>query len=308
MACMLSTDALHVTDLTLTIKGKAILNNIQFSLPKGKILGVLGPNGAGKTSLLKMLSGQKAIKPASSNSKKSKEEYSQGNILWQNRSLADYSIQGLAQQIAVVNQINDTVFAVTLQQVVRMGLLPHKSLLSRDTEADKHIIQRAIQAVGLSDKIHQQFSHLSGGEQQRGLIAKALVQRSPLLMLDEPVNHLDVFYQHQILQLLHDLASQLGITVIMSLHDLNLAAHYCDTLCLLDRGELVAFGEPAQVLQSEQLTRVFRTPCSVDTTSENQVKVTFSPDRTQVLDLQDWDLTNADHLETDHLGTDNDAP
>lgn len=265
--------ALCVKQLSLTIGNKAILQDISFSLPQGQILAVLGPNGAGKTTLLKLLSGQ---------------IHSQGKILWKNKTLCSYSKQKLAQQIAVVNQLNETVFAVTLEQVVRMGLLPHKALLARDNKQDKQQITKAIQAVGLADKIKQQFSTLSGGEQQRALVARALVQRSSLLVLDEPVNHLDVFYQHQILQLLRDLTENLAMTAVISLHDLNLAANYCDQICLLDGGKLVAFGCPDSVLDAKQLTTIFNTPCEVRHNDDNLINVTFSAKRSPVLDLAGW--------------------
>ena len=265
--------ALSVRELSLTIGDKAILNNISFDLNRNQILGVLGPNGAGKTSLLKMLCGQTE---------------SHGQVSWNNHLLSCYSVQKLAQQIAVVNQINDTVFAVTLQQVVRMGLLPHKSLLSRDTQEDKHLVEKALNAVGLSHKAQQTFSSLSGGEQQRGLIAKALVQRAPLLILDEPINHLDVFYQHQILQLVHELAKKLDITVVMSLHDLNLAASYCDQLCLLNEGNMEAFGAPIDVLKAPRLTQIFKLPCSVEICAGDVPALCFTPDKSQLFNLQDW--------------------
>lgn len=275
----LSVRALSVRDLSLNIGDKAILNNISFDLPQTRILGVLGPNGAGKTSLLKMLCGQIQSRG---------QTQSRGEVRWKNRSIQDYSVQTLAQQIAVVNQINDTVFAVTLQQVARMGLLPHKTLLSGDTLEDKLLVEQALKAVGLEDKARQTFSSLSGGEQQRGLIAKALVQRAPLLILDEPINHLDVYYQHQILQLVDDLASHLDITVVMSLHDLNLAASYCHQLCLLNEGNMVAFGTPVEVLQAPRLSAVFKLPCSVEICAGDIPAVCFTPDKSQRFQLTEW--------------------
>lgn len=263
---------LIVDQVSLNIAGKPILKNISLSAQRGKVLGVLGPNGAGKTSLLKMLSGQRKY---------------QGAITWRGRAICDLSIQDLSQQIAVVNQLNDMVFSLTLQHVVRMGLLPHKHLLSRHTKADTQRINEAIEVVGLTDKQAQEFSKLSGGEQQRALIARALVQGSPLLILDEPVNHLDVFYQHQVLQLLHDLARQLDVTIVMSLHDINLAALYCDQIALLDSGELVACGNSASVLNAELLSRVFNLPCHVEI-QDNLPKVSFTPDRKPLLDLSRW--------------------
>lgn len=258
--------------MSLHIHDKAILKQVSFTARIGEVIGVLGPNGAGKTTLLKVLSGQ--LK-------------SHGEVSWKGRNISDYSVLSLSRQVAVVNQINDVVFSVTLQQVVRMGLLPHKGLLARQTKDDDRRIHQAIKAVGLEGKGQQQFSSLSGGEQQRALIARALVQRAPLLILDEPVNHLDVYYQHQILQLLHDLASKLNVTVIMSLHDMTLAAQYCDSLLLLNNGELVASGEGDKVLQPDLLSSVFNIDCHV-TQHHGKPSVSFSPKRQQVLDLAGW--------------------
>ncbi|WP_158970547.1 ABC transporter ATP-binding protein [Paraglaciecola sp. L3A3] len=234
--------------LSLKIGQKSILQDINLQLNSGQVMGVLGPNGAGKTSLLKMLSGQTD---------------SQGCVSWQNKKLNTYQPLELAQQIAVVNQLNESVFSLNLQQIVRMGLLPHKSLLSRQTPKDDQHIADAIARVGLADKTYQTFNSLSGGEQQRGLIARALVQRAAFIVLDEPVNHLDIYYQHQVLNLLRSLAHQFNITVVMSLHELNLAANYCDHLCLLNDGKMVAQGTPEQVLKADRLEQVFRIPCEI---------------------------------------------
>ena len=217
---MSSPCSLIAKNVNLKIGQHHILSDVSINLGAGKVMGVIGPNGAGKTSLLKMLSGQLA---------------SHHCVSWNDKALTDYDPMSLAQQIAVVNQLNESVFALDLYQIVRMGLLPHKSLLSRQTADDDKSISDAISRVGLDDKVHQTFNSLSGGEQQRGLIARALVQKAALIVLDEPVNHLDIYYQHQVLKLLRSLAHKLNITVVISLHDLNLAANYCDHLCLLDK-------------------------------------------------------------------------
>ncbi|MEP0357670.1 MAG: ABC transporter ATP-binding protein [Paraglaciecola sp.] len=230
------------------VGAKSILSDISLSVEQGEVLGVLGPNGAGKTSLLKILSGQLSCL---------------GEIHWQHKALQEYGDMERAQQIAVVNQINEYVFSLNLEQIVRMGLLPHSSLISKGRPEDKQRIHEAMNKVGLADRAKQTFSSLSGGEQQRGLIARALVQKAKLIVLDEPVNHLDVFYQHQVLQLLTSLAQDLNVTVIMSLHDVNLAAHYCDKICLLDQGKLVSKGSPEEVLTPSLLTEVFRLPCVI---------------------------------------------
>lgn len=255
--------SLIATNVNLKIGQQQILSDVSLHVDAGKVMGVLGPNGAGKTSLLKMLSGQRD---------------SQHSISWNNKPLTDYDPMSLAQQIAVVNQLNESVFALDLYQIVRMGLLPHKSLLGRQTSEDDKSISDAISRVGLGNKVKQTFSSLSGGEQQRGLIARALVQKAALIVLDEPVNHLDVYYQHQVLKLLRSLAHKLNITVVMSLHDLNQAANYCDHLCLLDKGQMVAQGSPEQVLTSERLQQVFKLPCQIRHDGNNAAfRVDFYP-------------------------------
>ncbi len=254
---------LTANKVNLTLENKHILKDVCLQLSAGQVLAVLGPNGAGKTSLLKMLSGQRK---------------SQGTVCWQNTPLDDYEPMNLARQIAVVNQVNEQVVALNLQQIVRMGLLPHKSLLSREQPADLVLIEQALLQVGLAGKANQAFSSLSGGEQQRGLIARSLVQQAKLFVLDEPVNHLDVYYQHQVMNLLRSLAHQFDLAVVISLHDLNLAAYYCDQLCLLDQGKVVALGSPEHVLETKRLEQVFKVPCQIKPAQANSpLRVEFFP-------------------------------
>jgi len=271
---MSSPCSLIATNVNLKIGQQQILSDVCLNVGAGKVMGVLGPNGAGKTSLLKMLSGQLA---------------SHYSVSWNNKTLTDYDPMSLAKQIAVVNQLNESVFALDLYQIVRMGLLPHRSLLSRQTLHDDKSISDAISRVGLENKVKQSFNSLSGGEQQRGLIARALVQKAALIILDEPVNHLDIYYQHQVLKLLRSLAHKLNITVVMSLHDLNLAANYCDHLCLLDAGKMVAQGSPEQVLTSQRLQQVFKIPCQIRHEGESAAfRVDFYPP-----DEVETDITSA---------------
>ena len=203
---------------------------------------------------------------------------SKQQVEWCGKALEDFSPLERAKQIAVVNQLNESVFALSLQQIVRMGWLPHKTLLSRENEQDHAHLAASIAKVGLSDKTHQTFSSLSGGEQQRGLIARALVQKAALIVLDEPVNHLDIYYQHQVLKLLRTLAHQQQMTVVMSLHDINLAASYCDHLCLLNEGKMIAQGPVEKVLEAKTLEHVFNIPCRIrrDDLTQN-LRVDFYP-------------------------------
>lgn len=239
---------LTISELNWKIKNKKILQDINFTVRKGEIIGVIGPNGAGKTSLLRCLTNQANILSNSSVS---------GNVQLKNRPLHQFSAKEIAQHFALVMQKSDTIFALSVQDVMNMGLLPHKSLFSLDSDHDKHQIHLALEKVGLSHERHSHFNQLSGGEQQRVLIARALVQASQILVLDEPTNHLDVYYQHQVLQLVN----KLNITVIMTVHDLNLASLYCQRLLLLNKGQLISDGTPEEVLTPEQLSRTFGLPC-----------------------------------------------
>lgn len=254
---------LKVDQLNYLIKDKNILNNISFTVGKGEILGIIGPNGAGKTSLLRCISNQQYSTPHSSTS---------GNIYLKNKLITQYSAKELAQHFALVAQKSSAIFSLTVVDIVKMGLLPHKSLFALDSDHDKQQVQLALTKVGLAHagKIH--FNQLSGGEQQRVLIARALVQKTQILILDEPTNHLDVYYQHQILNLVKNLA----VTVVMTVHDLNLASQYCQRLLLLNEGKLIADGTPKDVLTEQQLQHVFKLSCVVDQQSSNQaLRVSF---------------------------------
>jgi len=252
---------LNVDQLSWQISNKVILKDISFTVSKGEVIGIIGPNGAGKTSLLRCLSHQQ---------KNTKTSILSGDVYLKNKSINHYNAKELAQHFAHVAQKAEAIFSLTVLDIVKMGLLPHKGLFAVDNDHDKQQIKLALNKVGLAHVEKMNFNQLSGGEQQRLLIARALVQQAQILILDEPTNHLDVYYQHQILNLI----SQLNITVIMTVHDLNLASQYCQRLLLLDQGQLVADGKPAEILTEDQLSKVFRLPCLVtndDLTQKPQI-------------------------------------
>jgi iron complex transport system ATP-binding protein len=239
---------INVSQLSWQIENKYILKNINFEVCKGEVIGIIGPNGAGKTSLLRCLTNQTNIL---------NDTNLRGSVYLNNRNLTSYSSKQIAKHFAVVMQKNETIFALSVNDVMKMGLLPHKSLFAFDTDHDKAQIVLALDKVGLKHAVNHQFNELSGGEQQRILIARSIVQSSQILILDEPTTHLDVFYQHQVLQLV----KQLNLTVIMTVHDLNLASLYCQRLLLLHHGQLLTDGSPTEVLNTLQLQEVFGLPC-----------------------------------------------
>lgn len=231
--------ALKVSDLSWVIEGKTILADISFALQTGQMLGLIGPNGAGKSSLLRCI--YRFVRPT------------HGNISLFNQNIEQLSPKAFACKVAVVQQDTPHYFDMTTEQLVAMGLTPHKGMFDTNSSDDRQKIVKALEKVGLSQKLHQQYERLSGGEKQRALIARAIVQQPQLLILDEPTNHLDVRYQIQILELVRSL----GISVLASIHDLNLASALCDRLLLLDKGSVRAMGTPTEVLTEARIADVF---------------------------------------------------
>nr|WP_217475115.1 heme ABC transporter ATP-binding protein [Stutzerimonas stutzeri] len=221
----------------------AVLTDIDLQLPSGEVLGVLGPNGAGKSTLLGALSGELAV--------------SAGEVSLQGRALADWSGTERARCLAVLPQSSSLNFAFRVEEVVGLGRLPHDS----GREQDQDIVSSALQAADAQHLGPRNYLALSGGEQQRVHLARVLAQLWPgrpgqTLLLDEPTAMLDPLHQHSILQSVRRFAER-GGAVLVILHDLNLAARYCDRLLLLADGYARVSGSPEQVLQAEPLKAVF---------------------------------------------------
>lgn len=238
--------AMWVDNLSWQVKSKVILDNLCFRIEPGEFVGLIGPNGAGKSSLLRCLY-RKTIP-------------SMGTIQFSGRPIETYSRRALARQIAVVQQESPAQFDLSVRDVISMGLTPHKSLLAFDTQEDHEQVTKAAHKVDVAQLLDQPFNSLSGGEKQRAMIARAIVQKPSVLLMDEPTNHLDVHHQIEVLEL----ARAMKITVVVSIHDLNLAAAFCDRLLLMDRGAIVADGSSQDVLTEEILARVFAVNAQVD--------------------------------------------
>lgn len=242
----MSEDILSVQSLSWCVGAKTILDDINFTVKRGQFVGLIGPNGAGKSSLLRCL--YRHLKPT------------KGHVLLNGHNIWQGSLKENARRVAVILQEGEVPFGVRVKDVVAMGLTPHKSLWDFDTAADRARIDRAIAQVDLTALRNDVFSHLSGGEKQRVMVARAIVQQPQLLLMDEPTNHLDVHYQSEVLQLAQDL----GITVLASIHDLNLASTFCDSLLVIDKGRLVGGGTPSEVLTEDMISTTFNTCSLVD--------------------------------------------
>ncbi|WP_372353079.1 ABC transporter ATP-binding protein [Pararhizobium sp. BT-229] len=216
-----------------------IVDGISIDVSRGKTLGLLGPNGSGKSSLLRLICRLRNVKS--------------GVISLGNTDIAAMPRLDIARRVAFVEQQATTEAQVTVLDVVRLGRTPHRGPLSPWTAADDAAVNAALHHVGMPERAGQLWHTLSGGERQRVHIARALAQTPSELLLDEPTNHLDIQHQLEILALV----SRLPVTCIVALHDLNLAAMFCDTLAILQRGKVVAAGAPEDVLTGELMSRVF---------------------------------------------------
>ena len=250
-----------VDDVSWSVKQKKqkILYPLSFELSPGKILGVVGPNGAGKSTLLRLL--YRYYRPTTGKVKIN------GIDIWKLTS------RQVACSIATVLQENSSDFSLTVREIVTLGRTPYSKWLSNsNSENDKKIVQSSIDRLSLNKFENRHLNTLSGGERQRVMIARALAQEPDILILDEPTNHLDIRQQLEILNLLKDLS----ITVITSLHDLNMARSNCDEILLLKDGCALGFGKPNLILSESNISEAFRVKaCHELLTPSNSRQITF---------------------------------
>ncbi|MBI0293427.1 ABC transporter ATP-binding protein [Streptomyces sp. PRKS01-29] len=219
--------------------GRLIVDGVTLTLRPGETVGLLGPNGSGKSTLLRLLAG--ILAPSS------------GVVTLDGRALPEAGRRATARRIATVEQHAHTQTELTVREVVALGRIPHRRAWASASATDTRAVDAALERTGLTDRAGQSWHTLSGGERQRTQIARALAQEPRELLLDEPTNHLDI--QHQ-LDLL-DLVAGLPIGTVIALHDLNLAAMYCDRLLVLREGHVLAEGTPGQVLTPSLIKRVY---------------------------------------------------
>jgi len=240
---------LEVQSVSAAYGQRLALRGLSLRLDAGSVLGLIGPNGAGKTTLIRAISG---VVPIGS-----------GRILAAGRDLALLRPAERARLVAVVPQAHNLPAAYTVWETVLLGRTPHLNwlgqILPKDEARTEWALRRA-QALELADR---PIGELSSGEQQRVLLARALAQAAPVLLLDEPTANLDLQYQVKLMELVCDLAHREGLAVLAALHDLNLMARYADRAALLVQGELCAEGTPAEVLDAEVLSRAYQLPVQV---------------------------------------------
>jgi iron complex transport system ATP-binding protein len=223
---------------------KQVLRDVNLILRDGEMLGVIGPNGSGKSSLVKVLTG--VLRPE------------QGEVYLDGCSIWAYKRKELARRVAVLTQDPLPPVDFSVRAVVEMGRYPHQSWWgTEEGEGWEELLASVCEATGIYPLLDRPLSSLSGGERQRVAIAKAMVQQPRYLFLDEPTTFLDIGFQVQTLQLVRKWQKQSGLSVLIVLHDLNMAAQLCDRILLLHRGEIVASGSPWDVIQPEYLRQTY---------------------------------------------------
>ena len=243
---------LETRQLAWEIGGKQILQGVDVSFDTGVMTGIVGPNGCGKTTLLHLLAGLR--KPSS------------GKILADGENTAKWTSRTYARRMALVEQHSQTDLEVTARQIVELGRLPH-SRHWKVSQADQAPIQHAMQLAEVDHLAERTWQTLSGGERQRVQLARAFSQNPELLLLDEPTNHLDLSHQIRLLQLV----KERKLTCIAVLHDLDLAAAFCDQIVVMSEGKVVTSGQTAQALTSDVIKEAFGVIASVARTDRLRV-------------------------------------
>jgi len=235
--------------ISVAYGSKNVLQDISLDVPQGEILALIGPNGAGKTTLVRAVSGTVPL--------------TSGHVSVDEQDLSQLTTAERARILAVVPQARQLGGAYTVEQAVMMGRTAYMGWLGRESELDRDAVHLALRQAHLENFAQRSIAQLSGGEQQRVLLARALAQSTPVLLLDEPTNHLDLQHQTNLLSLIRKLAQEKHLAVLMAMHDLNLVSFFADKVALLVEGHLVCSGPPKDVIQAEYISEAYQTPVEI---------------------------------------------
>jgi len=230
-------------NICVSINDKEIVHNLSLEIPEGKVTAIIGPNGCGKSTTLKALS---RILPY------------KGSVTFKGNEMSGLSQREFAKSLAILTQSPQAPSDLTVNDLVEMGRFPHRGFLGRGGKDDKEHVEWALAQTGVTAMRNRLLNTLSGGERQRAWIAMALAQRPEVLLLDEPTTYLDICHQLEIMQLIGRLNQELGLTVVMVVHDLNHAIMYANHVVVVKAGELVTSGAPREIITADLLAEVFK--------------------------------------------------
>ena len=242
-AQQLDSTAVHVKDVSVGYGERTVLDTLNVDIKRGAVTSIVGPNGCGKSTLLRTMS--RLLNPT------------KGEIVLDGKSIHDIPTRKLATQLGLLPQTPIAPDGIVVADLVGRGRTPHQGILGRWSQQDYDIVAEALETTGISDLAERSIDELSGGQRQRVWIAMALAQRTETLLLDEPTTYLDVKHQLDVLDLLTELNRDRGTTIVMVLHDLNLAARYSDELVAVSGGKVFAHGHPREVITKENVKSVF---------------------------------------------------
>ena len=252
---------LTLENMSFSVPGRQLLQPLSLSFPPGKVCGLIGHNGSGKSTLLKILGRQ--------------AEASGGVARLNDKPLPAWDSKAFARQVAYLPQQLPPAEGLTVRELVALGRYPWHGALGRFGSADHEIVTRAVELVGLQSLAQRLVDSLSGGERQRAWLAMTLSQQSQCLLLDEPTSALDIAHQVEVLALIKRLSRQRGLTVIAVLHDINMAARYCDYLMALRGGGIIARGTPKELMRSEVLAEIYGIPMGIMSHPKNGAPVSY---------------------------------
>lgn len=250
---------LTANQVVVVLDSTPIVRGITLHVRSGEIAGVVGPNGSGKSTLLRTM--YRHLRPHA------------GEIVVGVDDLWKINAKAAARRVAAVPQERPTEFDFTVWEMVEMGCIPSAGTFSSRSTDTRHSVERAMDHVGITNLAARSFATLSGGERQRVLVARALVQDTPVVVLDEPTNHLDIRHQLELLELIRELQ----VTTLMAIHDLNLAAAYCQSIHVMHEGVLVASGSTREVMTPDLVSRVFGIDCETITDRHGVLRLSFRP-------------------------------
>lgn len=241
---------LELKEISINYSDHNIIKNVSLQVEEGEIVSIIGPNGTGKSTILKAISKRTPI--------------ASGSIMFNQQPLADLSVKDISKLMCMVSQSNISSHDMTVGELVGYGRLPFKKWYERMSKEDEDIVEWALEQTHMQHYRGRLLQRLSGGEAQRAWIAMALAQQPKILLLDEPTTYLDIAHQLEVLELVRRMNEELGITIVMVLHDLNHAVQYSDKLCVINGGVVHAYGSPAQVVTRQLIEEVYGVEADIE--------------------------------------------